>query len=74
MDTDSENAEFKAWAMQWKSAAVPLQEVHDAELRELESRHGSMVREDPYQNGLVMFRRWMMRKAILDAYGHDQHS
>jgi len=60
----------KAWAMQWKSAGRRLQEVRDRELRELDQ--STMLRESaesPEENGLVTFQRWMMRLALLKAYG-----
>jgi hypothetical protein len=65
---DSMNPEHKKWVMQWKSAAVALQQVRDLELKAFDSDGIVSGPEDPLRNGLVIFQRWMMRKAILDAY------
>jgi hypothetical protein len=54
--------------MQWKAAAPALQRVRDDELRALDQTMQVRPPEDPYRNALVDFQRWMMRKAILDAY------
>jgi hypothetical protein len=62
------NPEHKKWVMQWKSAAVALQQVRDLELKAFDSDGIVSGPEDPLRNGLVIFQRWMMRKAILDAY------
>jgi hypothetical protein len=61
------NDQHKAWAMQWKAAAPRLQAVRDQELRDLQSPSTRPNTGKPEQNGLVIFQRWMMRKALLDA-------
>lgn len=65
----------KKWAMQWKAAGPALQKIRDEELKKLdEKRLLELADEDPWQNGLVLFQRWMIRKAILDAYGREPPS
>jgi hypothetical protein len=64
------NEQHKAWAMQWKSAAPRLQAVRDEELRSLESTTRTSqnnLTQNPEMNGLVIFQKWMMRRAILQA-------
>lgn len=64
----------KQWALQWKAAAAALQRVRDNELQALDHAERIRQSDDPYRNGLVEFQRWMMHKAILDAYANDRNS
>ncbi len=67
--------------MQWKAAGPALQKIRDEELKRLDEKRllglggeesDKAIDEDPWQNGLVLFQRWMIRKAILDAYATDR--
>jgi hypothetical protein len=61
--------QHKNWAMQWKAATPRLQAVRDEELRRMGGDVPASGRREqhPEKNGLVIFQRWMMRKALLDA-------
>lgn len=63
--------QHKEWAMQWKSAGPRLQAIRDEELRKLDAVGAQSIEkrnaENPHLNGLVIFQKWMMRQALLDA-------
>ncbi|MBX3423868.1 MAG: hypothetical protein KF752_20110 [Pirellulaceae bacterium] len=63
----------KIWAMQWKAAAPELKRIRDQELRNLDSHTGFPAQQSPYENGLVIWQRWMMRLALLNAYTKSQN-
>lgn len=58
----------KLWALQWKAAAPELKRIRDEELRQLDPYTGFAAEKNPYENGLVIWQRWMMRLALLNAY------
>ena len=68
------NDQHKAWAMQWKAAAPRLQAVRDRELRQLQPVSAKPSLRNAEKNGMVIFQRWMMRKALLDAAARDRTS
>ena len=59
----------KQWAMQWKAAGPELKRIRDEELRQLDAHACFPMMQNPYDNGLVIWQRWMMRLALLNAHG-----